>query len=236
MTPTRLRSTVRHSVLPWAGAALAAVLLSGCSAVPALQPGVAGRVGDDTITVGRVDQVAEHYCEAAEQQLSEGQSIAGHFLRGQTAGALALRAAAEQFADDMGVTADPSYDQAVQNARQSLTSLTDEQLDAFIAVQGAPAYVSAVEVAAGRKLMGGSASGASDPSAAEAAGAKAFATWLDEHDIELDPEYGVSIASGKTQPVDTSLSFAASDVAKNGAADSAEGSYAAGLADPQRCN
>jgi peptidyl-prolyl cis-trans isomerase SurA len=235
VTPTRL-PRLRSSVRPWAGAALAAVLLSGCSAVPALEPGIAGRVGDDTITVSRVDQVAEHYCEAAEQQLSDDQVIAGHFLRGQTAGALALRAAAEQFAAAQGVTADPSYDQAVENARQSLTSLTEDQQDAFIAVQGAGAYVGAVELAAGRKIVGQSGTGKAADDAAQAAGAKAFQKWLDDHDIELDPRFGISIASGKTEPIDTSLSYAVSDAATNGAADSADASYAAGLPDAQRCN
>ena len=231
MTPTRSRRTVK----PWAGIAVAALLLTGCGAAPALQPGVAARVGSDRITVRQVDEVTQHYCEAAEQQLSKGQSIAQHFLRGQTAGALALRAAASQFAADEGVTADPSYDQAVKNAEQSLSSMTDQERQAFIDVQGAGAYVSAVELAAGRRIAAKHGGGAGDK-AAQAAGASAFTRWLADHDVQLDPRFGVSIAGGTTKPADTSLSYAVSSVAKSGAENSADSGYASTLPVTQRCN
>ena len=237
MTPTRARSSVR----PWAGLAVAALVLSwltGCSAAPAFEPGVAARVGDDRISVRQVDQVTEQYCRAAERQLSKGQVIAQHFLRGQTAGALALRAAADQFAAEEGVTADASYDRAVTSAEQSLAGLSEDERQALIDVQGAGAYVSAVELSAGRTILAkrGTSGGAADDRAAQAAGAAAFKTWLADHDVDLDPGFGVSIADGETRPADTSLSFPVSGAAKSGAADSADSTYAATLPDSQRCN
>jgi peptidyl-prolyl cis-trans isomerase SurA len=236
VTPTRARSLAR----PWAGLAVAAVLitgLTGCGAAPALEPGVAARVGDARISVDQVDQVTEHYCEAAERQLSQGQVIALHLLRGQTAGALALRSAAEQFAADRGVTADPSYDRAVQNAEQSLASLSSDERQALIDVQGAGAYVSAVELAAGRRIVAqqGTTGGAAADKAAQAAGAAAFRTWLADHDVHLDPRFGVSITDGQPKPVDTSLSYPVSDAAKSGAATDADPTYAAALPSTQRC-
>ena len=233
MTPTRSRSLVR----PWAGLAVAALLLTGCGAAPALEPGVAARVGDSRISVSRVDQVTESYCQAAEQQLSQGQVIAQHLLRGQTAGALALRSAADQFAAEEGVTADPSYDRAVQNAEQSLASLSADERQALIDVQGAGAYVSAVELAAGRRIVAKQGTtGAAEDKAAQAAGAAAFQKWLADHDVHLDPRFGVSISGGRTQPEDTSLSYPVSDAAKNGAADNADPGYASALPGSQRCN
>jgi peptidyl-prolyl cis-trans isomerase SurA len=243
VTSTRARSLVR----PWAGLAVAAVLLTGCSAAPAFEPGVAAQVDHDRITVKQVDQVAERYCQAAETQLSKGQVIAQHFLRGQTAAALALRAAAEQFAADQGVSADPSYSHAVQSAEQSLSSLSADQREALIAVQGAGAYVSAVELAAGRKIVAkqgpgsssgsasGSGSGAAADKAAQAAGEAAFKKWLADHDVHLDPQFGVSISDGTTKPADTSLSYPVSSAAKSGAANSADPTYAATLPQTQRC-
>jgi len=234
VTSTRSRSAAR----PWAGLAVAALLLTGCDAAPAFEPGVAARVGTDRISVRQVDQVTEHYCQAAEQQLSKGQTIAQHLLRGQTAGALALRAAADQFAAQDGVTADPSYDRAVQSAEQSLASLSADERQALVDVQGAGAYVSAVELAAGRKILAqqGSSGGAGADKAAQAAGAAAFKKWLADHDVDLDPRFGVSISGGTTQPVDTSLSYPVSGAARNGAANSTDPTYAASLPDTQRCN
>lgn len=239
MTPTRARSLVR----PWAGLAVAAVLLTGCSAAPAFEPGVAAQVDHDRITVKQVDQVAERYCQAAETQLSKGQVIAQHFLRGQTAAALALRAAAGQFADEQGVSPDPSYAHAVQSAEQSLSSLSADQREALIDVQGAGAYVSAVELAAGRRIVAkqgsssgsGSGSGAAADRAAQAAGETAFKKWLADHDVHLDPQFGVSISDGSTKPTDTSLSYPVSSAAKSGAANSADPTYAATLPETQRC-
>jgi hypothetical protein len=71
VTPTRLRSLT--------GLALAStVLLTGCGATPAFNPGVAARVGDESISLGEVDDVAEAYCSAAEEQLQEGQVLPQH--------------------------------------------------------------------------------------------------------------------------------------------------------------
>jgi hypothetical protein len=235
VTSTRARSLVR----PWAGLAVAAVLLTGCSAAPAFEPGVAAQVDHDRITVKQVDQVAERYCQAAETQLSKGQVIAQHFLRGQTAAALALRAAAGQFADEQGVSPDPSYARAVQGAEQSLSSLRADQREALIDVQGAGAYVSAVELAAGRRIVAkqgaASGSGAAADKAAQAAGEAAFKKWLADHDVHLDPQFGVSISDGSTKPTDTSLSYPVSSAAKSGAANSADPTYAATLPETQRC-
>jgi peptidyl-prolyl cis-trans isomerase SurA len=235
VTPTRARSLVR----PWAGLAVAAVLLTGCGAAPAFEPGVAARVGSDRISVTQVDQVAARYCQAAETRLSKGQVIAQHFLRGQTAAALALRAAASQFAAEQGVSPDPSYDHAVQSAEQSLSSLGTDQREALIDVQGAGAYVAAVELAAGRKLVakqGSTAtSGAAADKAAQAAGESAFKKWLADHDVHLDPQFGVSISDGTTKPADTSLSYPVSSAARSGAANSADPTYASTLPETQRC-
>jgi peptidyl-prolyl cis-trans isomerase SurA len=213
------------------GLALAAtVLLTGCNDVPALNPGVAARVGDDTISMGSVDDTATAYCQAAEKQLQEDQSLPQHYVRSQVAGSLALRSAADQFAAAHGVTADPSYDQAVQQAEQSLSDLSESQRQAIIDVQGAPTYVAAVE-----KAVGGSLGGSGGDKAQAAAGQQAFQDWLADQDIRIDPRFGVSIDSGAAQPSDTSLSFALSDTSTKADADQPDTEYAGALPDNQRC-
>lgn len=227
MTPTRLRS----SVTCWAGLALAStVLLTGCNDVPAFNPGVAAQVGDDTITMSTVDDVAAAYCGAAEQQLQEDQALPQHYLRGQVAGSLALRSAAEQFAAEHGVTADPSYDRAVTQAEQSLADLDAAQRQAIIDVQGASVYVTAVETAVGASLGGGGGD-----KAKLAAGQQAFQDWLADQDVRIDPLFGVSIDGGTSERADTSLSFALSDTATKADADQPDTEYAGALPENQRC-
>ena len=203
-------------------------VLTGCGTVPGFNPGVAARVGDDTVTMNRVDDVTAAYCRAAEAQLQEGQVLPQHYLRGQVAGALALRVAADQFAAEQGVSASEDYDQAVAQARDQLGSMPEDQIEALIDVQGVPIYVQAVEKSVGEQQ------GASGGDATKA-GQKAFLAWLDGQDIDLDPRLGVSIDKGATAPADTSLSYGLSDTATKANADQPDADYAAALPDSQRC-
>lgn len=203
-------------------------VLTGCGTVSGFNPGVAARVGDDTVTMNRVDDVTAAYCRAAEAQLQEGQVLPQHYLRGQVAGALALRVAADQFAAEQGVSASEDYDQAVAQARDQLGSMPEDQIEALIDVQGVPIYVQAVEKSVGEQQ------GASG-NAATKAGEQEFLTWLDDHDIDLDPRFGVSIEKGVTAPADTSLSYGLSDTSTKANADQPDTDYAAALPDSQRC-
>jgi hypothetical protein len=225
---TRLRSL--------AGLALAStVLLTGCGAVPALTAGVAVRVDERTITMDEVNDVTAAYCRAAEDQLQEGQVLPQHYLRGQVAGGLALRAAAEQFADEQGVTAADDYDQAVAQAEQSLGSMPADERQALIDVQGASVYVSAVEKSAGQAILEQQGTTGATDAAAQKAGQQAFRSWLDDRDVRIDPRFGVAIEDGQTTPTDTSLSFALGETAKKADADQQDTTYAAGLPESQRC-
>ena len=231
MSPPRVSRRLRSLT----GLAVAsALLLTGCGSVPGFNPGVAARVGDHTVTVDQVDDVAESYCGAAEGQL-QGKALANHYLRGQVAGSLALRSAADQLLDQYGVQADPLYDQAVARAEKSLTDLSADQRDALIEVQGAPTYVNAAEVSIGREVLAAKGrSGASDDEAS-AAGKKAMLAWIDDHDVRLDPRFGVALTQGQVTPTDTSVSYALSDTSKKADASQPDSGYAAALPETHRC-
>lgn len=227
MTPFRLRSL--------AGLALAStVLLTGCDSAPAFSPGVASRVGDETISVNTVDEVAESYCTAAERQFEEGQVLAQHYLRGQVAGNLTLRSAAEQFAEEVGVTAHTEYDKAVAAAEESLVGVPDDQRQALIDVQGASTFAGAVERAAGAAILEERGETVGEE-AARAAGQEAFLAWLDDNTVEINPVFSVSIVDGGAIPTDTSISFGLSQVVEQADASEPDTAYAASLPEPQRC-
>ena len=195
-----------------------AVLLTGCGSVPDLNPGIAARVGDETISDSTVRDVAADYCPAVTPQL-QGQAIPRSQLNARVAGSLALRSAADQFAADQGVEAGPSYQEAVDQAEAGgqFEGLSDAEKDAAIDVSGAELYVSAVVDAAGDD------------------GAALFQQWLDDHDVRINPRYGVELDGGRAVPTDTSVSFAVSDNATRASGDEPDTTYAATLPETQRC-
>ncbi len=225
MTPIRMRSL--------AGLVLVStVVLTGCGSTPDFNPGVAARVGDETVSSSDVRDLAADYCSAAETQLGD-QALANHYLNGRVAGALALRSAADQALASYGVPQDPSYDAAVEQGKKSdsIASLTDAQAEALIEVQGSEIYVSAAELAIGKKVLGGSPSDED----ATAAGQKAFIAWLDDNDVQIDPKYGVEITKDQSVLADTGVSFPVSDTATTADNSQPDSAAAALLPETQRC-
>src|SRR6478735_6715856 len=144
VTSTRLRSLAGLAVV-------AAVALSGCDSVPALNGGVAARVDGDTITMDDVASKAASYCAA-------------------------------------------------------------------------------VELAVGKRLVS-----SSDAEAAKSAGQDAFAKWIDDHDVVIDPRFNITIDGGVRGRANTDVSFPVSKTAKTAASGEQDQTYAAGLPSSQRC-
>ena len=223
MTSTRLRSLAALAVV-------AAVALSGCSAVPALNGGAAARVGDDSISLDDVAGTAAAYCSAVETQISEDQSVPNSVVNSQVAGSLVLRAAAEQFAAEEGVSPDESFrtDQATLEA--SLGDLTEEQKEAVREVNLARPYVAAVELAVGKKLVPGAKA-----EEATQAGSEAFTAWLDDQDVRFDPRFGLAVVDGAIARSDTQISYPVSRDARIAVAGDGDQTYVGGLPSSQRC-
>lgn len=213
-----------------AGLAVAAtVLLTGCGSVPALDPGVGVRVDGTTYSMGEVEELSSTYCQALETQLQEGELVASSLVSGQVAGSIALRTAAEQFADETGVEPDPSYGQVQEQLESSIADLSPAQQDAVRQVNLAGPYTQAIQIAAGKE------GGATDDQAALSAGQEAFADWLQAQEVRIDPRFSVSIDDGQLVPVDTSVSYSVSKTALSGTAPEPDAAYAAGLPQTQRC-
>ena len=229
------------SIRPLAGVVAASALLlgalSGCGvAGTSFHPGVAAQVGDDQISVTRVDEVASIYCSAIREQLSgDNQVLPLRYLRGGVAGQLALVVAAKQLAEEHGVEAGAQYDQKVAELQGAVATLPEAQQDAVIEVESSATYISGVEQAVGAKVL--REQGTAQPTTAEAgqAGQKALNAWLNDHDVDIDPQFGVELKNGQAVPVDTSLSHAVGSTAKNGDADTPDPAYAGSLPSSHRC-
>jgi peptidyl-prolyl cis-trans isomerase SurA len=210
----------------------AVVLLTGCGAVPGLNPGVAFRVDDDSVSTQDLADLASDYCAALTSSEQAGGAVPNHYVYGLTASSLALRSSASQFMAEHDATLDDSYATTVAQAeQQQLAELDEAERDAVIEVGAASIYVAAAETAVGREVLGGTPSDED----AQAAGHEAFVGWIDDNDVRLDPKYGVSIETGTAVLADTSVSYSLSETATAGQADKPDNALAAALPASQRC-
>lgn len=216
-----------------AGLAAAAALLTGCGSA---SPGVAAQVGDDEITVRHVDDVAADYCTAVEDQLEgQQQTVPNRYLRGGILGSLAVRSVADQLAAEYDVEPGQTYDEQVARLQEGTAFLDEETRASVIEVESSSAYVEAIQTAVGEVLLEREGAPDTEDAAALERGKRAFGDWISENGVEFDPQFGIELVKGEVASTDTSLSYAVSDDATQGAADQPDPAYAGGLPDAQRC-
>lgn len=221
-------------VLAPVGAVLSALLLSGCAG--GASPGVAARVGDETITSARVSAATEHMCTALTPQFeSEGQVVPIGVISQFVVRVLALGAQAEQIAEEHGITPSPAYERDVAERTRAAASFPQEVREDYIEVMSTQAYASDILDQVGRAKL--AAEGFAEPTLDQVgqAGADVFTVWPDANGIEVDPKHGLELADGQLVPSDTNLSLAISDEAKSGLAAQPDAAYANSLPSSQRC-
>ena len=216
-----------------AGLVVAGLLLSGCGSA---RPGVAAQVGDERITVREVDQLAQDYCQAFEEQFEgNGEVVPHRYLRGGILGLITRRTIAEQLAEQYAVEPGDVYDDKVSQVEQSVQALPDEVHEAIITVETASAYVEAIQAAVGERLLDEEGVTSAKYTEQVARGERAFADFVAEEGVEVDPQYGIAVVDGQVTRVDTSLSYALSDDALKGGAEQPDPAYADSLPDAHRC-
>jgi peptidyl-prolyl cis-trans isomerase SurA len=213
------------------------VSLTGCGvAGTSFQPGVAAEVDGQKISTDRVDRLVGDYCDAVREQLQQDGSVVPlGYLRSGVVGQLALVSAAEQLAAEHGVDPTQDYERVVTDLEAQTRDLPEDQRDAVVEVNGSSAYVQAVQLAVGDKLLGeeGEPSG---PEAAGQRGADELNAWLDDHDIDINPEFGIAFEDGQVVSEDTQLAFAVGDTATTSALEAPDQEYAKSLPASQRCS
>ena len=224
---------------PLAGIAAASALLfsgvlSGCGVAGTdWHPGVAAQVGDEKITTSHVDEVVTQYCTAVKDQLTQsGEALPLRYLREGVTGQLVMVAAARQLGEEYGVEAGDQYARQVAQLEQAVANLPEETQDAVIEIESADAYIDGILQAVGEATAEGAKP---DSDKAVEAGRKLLEDWLDEQDVEIDPQYGVAIVDGQPKRIDTELSVAVGDTAKKGGAETPDSTYAHGLPAAHRC-
>ena len=219
---------------PLIGAVLSALLFSGCAG--SASPGVAARVGDNTISASRISAATDHLCTALSPQFtSEGQVVPIGAISQFVVRVLALGSQAEQIAEEHEITPSAAYERDVAERTRAAAAMPEEVREDYIEVMSTQAYASDILDQVGRaKLV---AEGFAEPTLEQVtqAGNDVFTVWPDANGIEVDPKYGVELTDGRLVPTDTNLSFAVSDEAKAGLATEPDAAYVNSLPSSQRC-
>lgn len=209
-------------------------LLSGCGVAGTdWHPGAAAQVGDEKISVDHVNEVVTQYCKAVKDQLTEpGDVIPLRYLREGVAGELVLVSAARQLGEEYGVEAGDQYTRQVAQLEQAVADLPQETQDAVVEIESAETYINDILQGVGEAVTDGPKP-ASD--VAIEAGRKELVKWIDENDVQIDPQFGVAIVDGQPKRVDTDLSVPVGDRAKAAGAATPDPAYAGSLPSVHRC-
>lgn len=189
-------------------AATVLVALAGCGTdlAPDVHPGAAAVVGDTTITLDEVDDVAEDLCSVARPfNEGRGQAVALGVYRGIAVRSLADYELARQYAEAEGLEPGPAFRRSLDLVAQQLRE------------DGAPSYATEVIVAHQERVRypGAILAAAADPQQA----ADDFRTWSSGVDVDVDPRFGsVDLETGAYTPP-TGLSARITEVDADSAGD-----------------
>ena len=226
MSKTRLMTAAPT----WLTVALAGLLLTGCGSAA---PGIAAKVGDQTLTVKDIDSATSHYCTSVGDQLES--PVPMSFVRQYVVQLLTLRSQADQIADDYGVTAGSAYENDVAQRLGTASTMPEDVREDYIELTSTPAYAQDIVDQIGAKIL--EDQGIADPTADQItqAGLDVFNKWPDANGIDIDPRYGLASVDGILKPVDTNTSVAVGDTAKSGLADTPDPEFAGTLPTTHRC-
>jgi hypothetical protein len=202
-----------------AGAVVAALLLSGCGASTGLHPGSAAVIGDESISMSKIDTMATRYCQAYEPQIAEQhQRVPMRYLRQFVAANLSQRLLGEQLAATYDVQPTSDYTRQVTQVEQQFASASPELRNAVVDVEAGSVYLKTVQVAIGEKLLEEAGTPAPDAEAALQRGQVATRDWLRDHSISIDPVFGIAADGGQFRAAPDQTSYPLSALASRGAA------------------
>lgn len=220
--------------------AACAVLLGGCGSA---RVGVAAQVGDQSFTTTDVDRLASSYCDFYERQLTgQNAAVPMELAKASVVGALSMRAAADQLADEYDVSAGESYEQARANLEQTTEAAgaSESAAEAVVIVDSTSDYVTAVLQEVGRVSLAEEGTEDASSDDALARGQDILTTWVAQHQPEIDPRYGLELTGTQPERVDTTTSFPLSAFAQSALPANQESqedvtSFARSLPESQRC-
>jgi hypothetical protein len=221
-----------------AGLALVGLVLSGCSSI-GIHPGSAAVVGDESLSMSKIDDTATLYCKAYLPQIQQSSTavIPMRLLRQYVAASLSQRLLGEQLATQYDVQPGSQYTTRIGQIEQQFATAAPDAKKAVVDVEGGDPYLQTVQVAIGQKLLADSGQPPGTAKAALQRGEVATQDWLKTHSISIDPVFGVAVDGGTFKPVSDQTSYPLSALASQGAsgASQPDAAYVGALAPAQVC-
>jgi thiol-disulfide isomerase/thioredoxin len=220
------------------GLALVGLLLSGCGGSLGIHPGSAAVIGDDTLTMNKIDSTTTLYCRAYLPQLQQqGQKLPMHYLRQFVAASLAQRDLGQQLADQYAVQPTSQYQDRLNQVSQQFASAAPDVKQAVLDVEGGDPYLQTIQVAIGEKLLAEAGTPTTKAKAALQRGQVATPDWLRTPQVAIDPVFGVGVDGGAFKAFRDQTSYPLSALASAGAAGAAapDPTYTAALTPGQLC-
>lgn len=225
---TRARK-LKVSVLAAGGVAV----LAACS----VHPGAAAVVGDQSISVDRVDAVAQALC-SGQASGATGQPVASRGAR-QTALAVMLESTlSQEFGQAKGITPDPhKVSQAVAQNESDINALPPDERPAFRDAVQNYAEGQLILIKAGRQFLASQGKSTTDDRQALAIGQRLRSQYVSRSvDVSVDPRFGTwNDQRGALQADSGSLSVAVSADAKAAASSDPSAGWVASLPASQQC-
>ena len=227
-------SRIRRPLVAAVAAVSAGAVLSGCAG--GASPGVAVDVDGHAISVADVDRGTTAVCTSIEPDLrGAGNTVAMGNVRQFVVTLLAASEQARRLADEYGVRPGPEYADQVSTLRTTAEAFPEEVREDYVEVMSAEPLVGSVVDAIGRASL--EEDGIAEPTVEEISqrGQDLFQSWPDQHPVDVDPRYGLSMEQGQLVPSDTNLSVAVSDQAKTASEAEPDPVYARTLPAGHRC-
>jgi hypothetical protein len=218
-----------------AGAALAAAVLalSGCGVSGTdFRPGVAAQVGDVRLYSEDVDAAVDGACDFITEQADaapadptqaapEAQRFQRSALRAELLQLLVQRAAVEQLLEENDLEVGSEYQAQLAAVEAQFDDATEAQANGLRTGNEAFQFVQSGLVVLGTELLqdDGQQVDPSQPDAAAARGFEELSQWLLDHEVEINPVYGVSLGDdGALTTESDETSVVVSDEARFGMA------------------
>lgn len=213
-----------------------AVSLGACGQA---RPGVAATVGEDSFTVREVNTLTSEFCDAVRTRVQEEQQVFPmEAVRSTVLTSLTMRSLAEQVAEQYGVQVGGADLAAAETQLRSQAREVPESLqETFTQVFGAPVYVQVAVQQVGEQLMAreGTDPGQDPRQTAQQRGREAMLAWAQQHDVRIDPRYGLAMTENGVDLANTQTSLPVSQFADDTRPGRAGPAAAGALPDAQKC-
>ena len=233
------RSVARSVSL--AGLAAAGLVLTGCGVSTGIHPGSAAVIGDESLSMSKIDTTASRYCQAYAPQISQqSQRVPMRYLRQFVAANLSQRLLGRPARRGVRRPADLGVRPAGHQGRDSSSRRRPRSCARRSSTSRPAASTSRpCRRRSARSCWRSPVPSSPTAKAALQRGQVATEDWLKDHSISLDPVLGIAADGGQFKATTDQTSYPLSTLASQGAAAAGasqpDPAYTAALTPSQVC-